>query len=152
GDDLVHPDFYALAVPLLATQPEIGGVAAWAEMFGDSVGFWNAPQPELPLLLVENQVIVPVVMRTAVVRDLGGYQAAQRYNYEDWELSIRLLAHGFPIVTIPRYLQRYRVRSSSMYRTMTDTQNQVMRERLLEDHRPTVERFAVEVALQLEHR
>jgi len=152
GDDLVEPEFYGLALSLLAREPALGAVGAWAELFGDMVGFWNAPQPELPLLLVENQVIVPAVMRTSLLRELGGYTTEQRYNYEDWDLSLRLLGRGFPIVTIPRYLQRYRVRSESLYRTMTDAQNQVMRERLLTEHCATVRRFAVEVALQLEHR
>jgi hypothetical protein len=83
---------------------------------------------------------------------IGGYDAEQRYNYEDWELSIRLLATGNPIITIPSYLQRYRVRPTSLLRTMTDAQNQGMRERLLDKHRPVVERFAVETAMLLESR
>jgi Glycosyl transferase family 2 len=154
GDDLIAPDFYARALALLAREPMLGGVAAWAELFNaeGEAGWWNAPQPEFPLLLVENQVFVPVLMRTAQLRALGGYDEGQRYNYEDWELSVRYLAHGAPIVTIPRYLQRYRVREDSLYRTMTDVQHQVMRERLLVRHRETADRFGVEMALQLEHQ
>jgi len=91
-------------------------------------------------------------MRTAVLRGLGGYDTRLRFNYEDWELSIRLVASGRPIVTIPAYLQRYRVRSDSLYRTMSDVQNQVMRELILEIHRETVSRFALETAMQLENQ
>jgi len=154
GDDLIEPGFYDAALTLLTRHPDLGGVAAWALCFGDHVpdGFWNAPQPEFPPLFVENTVIVPCMMRTAVLRELGGYDAEQRYNYEDWELSVRMLASGRPIVTIPRYLQRYRMRPDSMYRTMSDVQNQGMRERLLQRHRETVSRFGVEVAMQIEHR
>jgi hypothetical protein len=154
GDDLIEPAFYGTALGVLARNRELGGVAAWAELFGEGVpdGFWNAPQPELPLLLVENTVFVPLMMRTDVLRQLGGYDERQRYNYEDWELSVRLLASGRPIVTIPRYLQRYRVRPDSLLRTMSDAQNQTMRERMFESHRETVARFAPEVAMQLEHR
>jgi GT2 family glycosyltransferase len=154
GDDLIEPDFYDTALALMARHPHLGGVAAWAFIFGVDVpdGFWNAPQPELPLLLVENTVIVPCVMRTALVRQLGGYDAALRYNYEDWELAVRLLLAGRPIVTIPRYLERYRIRGDSLLRTMSPEQHQLMRDAMLRKHHDSVSRFAVEIALQVEHR
>jgi glycosyltransferase involved in cell wall biosynthesis len=154
GDDLIEPSFYDIAAAMLESNPELGGVAAWAVCFGEGVpdGFWNAPQPELPLLLVENPVIVPCMMRVETLRALGGYDVRQRYNYEDWELSLRLVAAGHPIVTIPRYLQRYRVRANSLLRTMTDVQNQTMRERMLGHHRQTVARFGVEAAMLVENQ
>jgi len=154
GDDIIESRFYEVALALLERHPDLGGVAAWALCFGDGVpdGFWNAPQPELPLLLVENTVIVPCMVRTETLRQIGGYDTRQRYNYEDWELSIRMLASGRPIVTIPMYLQRYRMRRDSLFRTMSDVQNQGMRELLLSSHRETVEKFAMETAMQLEHQ
>jgi glycosyltransferase involved in cell wall biosynthesis len=154
GDDLVDPEFYQLAVPLLTEYPELGGVAAWADIFGESVepGFWNDPQPELPALLVQNSVVVPCVSPTDVIRALGGYDSNLRYNYEDWELSIRLLASGWPIVTLPSFLVKYRVRPDSLYRTMTDVQNQVMRERIYSEHQQTVSRFAFELPMMIEDR
>lgn len=151
GDDLIDPDFYSLAVALLGKFVDLGGVAAWARIFGDDVPaggwFWNPAQPELPALLERNSVIVPCVMRTDDLRDLGGYDEGQRYNYEDWELSIRMLAAGLPILTIPSYLMRYRVRRSSLYRSMTSVQDQVMRERMFLRHRDVVQRFGVELAM-----
>jgi hypothetical protein len=154
GDDLVAPAFYRLALDVLERSPGLGGVAAFSVCFGPEgpVGFWNPPQPELPFLFVENCVIVPCVTRTALLRSLGGYDAGQRFNYEDWELAVRLLAAGWPIVTIPAYLARYRVRPDSLLRTLTPVQNQTMRERLLATHRETASRFAVEIAMQIEHR
>ncbi|HTG32219.1 MAG TPA: glycosyltransferase family A protein [Thermoanaerobaculia bacterium] len=154
GDDLVAPAFYRLALDLLERSPGLGGVAAFSVCFGPEgpVGFWNPPQPELPFLFVENCVFVPCVTRTALLRSLGGYDTGQRFNYEDWELAVRLLAAGWPIVTIPAYLARYRVRPDSLLRTLTPVQNQTMRERLLATHRETASRFAVEIAMQIEHR
>jgi hypothetical protein len=154
GDDLIEPDFYGAALETLQANPGLGGVAAWAITFGDGVppGFWNAPQAELPLLFVENTIFVPCMMPTELVRELGGYDVTQRFNYEDWELSVRLLARGWPIVTIPRYMQRYRVRADSLLRTMSDVQNQVMRELFLTHHRDAAERFAPEIAMQIEHQ
>jgi len=154
GDDLIEPAFYRLALDVLRRNPGLGGVAGWAFCFGDGVpdGFWNAPQPEFPLLLVENTVIVPCLTRAALLRELGGYDGQQRYNYEDWELSVRLLESGRPLVTIPRYLQSYRMRPESLYRTMSEAQNQSMRELMLSRHRETAARFAMEIAMQLEHR
>jgi hypothetical protein len=152
GDDLIEPAFYRLASELLRQDPGLGGVAAWADIFGQGVpdAFWNAPQPELPLLLVENTLFVPLMMRTEVLRALGGYDVRQRYQYEDWELSIRLLASGRPVVMIPAYLERYRVRPDSLLRTLSPVQNQGMRELLLETHRETVSEFAVETTMLVE--
>lgn len=154
GDDLIAPPFFRLAVELLQRFPALGGVAAWSILFNEEgvQGHWNAPQPELPFLFTENCVFVPTVVRTALLRELGGYDVFQRYNYEDWELSCRMLAAGWPIVTIPSYLQHYRVRRDSLYRTMTPVQNQVMRELMLGSHRETVDRFGVEIAMLMENR
>lgn len=154
GDDIIEPQFYQIALKILEGHPRLGGVAAWACIFGANIadGFWNAPQPEFPFLFIENSIIVPCVTRTELLRSLGGYDARQRYNYEDWELGIRMLASGWPIVTVPMHLLKYRVRSDSLYRSMTDVQNQVMRELLFNTHRETVSKFAVEIAMQLENQ
>lgn len=154
GDDIIEPPFYRIALRLMERYPHLGGIAAWATLFGPQVpdGFWNAPQPEFPFLFVENSVIVPFLTRARLLRDLGGYDKRQRYNYEDWELAIRILASGRPIITVPMHLLRYRVRSDSLYRTMTSVQNQVMRELMFETHRELVAKFAVEIAMQLENQ
>jgi hypothetical protein len=154
GDDMVEPLFYHTGLRILEKYPRLGGVAAWAFCFGADVpdGFWNAPQTELPFLFIENSVVVPCITRTELLRRLGGYDTRQRYNYEDWELSIRMLASGWPIVTIPMNLVKYRIRQDSLYRTMTDVQNQVMRELLFGTHREVASRFANEIILQLEHQ
>lgn len=154
GDDLIEPQFYKVALPLLTQYLQLGGISAWASIFGTDIpdGFWNAPQPEFPFLFIENSVIVPCVTRTALLRHLGGYDTRQRYNYEDWELSIRILASGYPIVTVPMHLMRYRIRQNSLYRSMTEIQNQVMRELLLSNHREVCAEFAVEIAMQIEHQ
>lgn len=154
GDDVIEPQFYRIGLRVLEKYPRLGGVAAWASIFGADVpdGFWNAPQPEFPFLFIENSIIVPCLTRTALLRDIGGYDVRQRYNYEDWELGIRMLAAGWPIVTVPLHLTRYRIRKDSLYRSMTDVQNQVMRELLLNTHRQTVCKFAVEIAMQLENQ
>ena len=154
GDDIIEPQFYRIALKIIEKYPRLGGIAAWASIFGTDVadGFWNAPQPEFPFLFIENSVVVPCLTRTALLRSLGGYDICQRYNYEDWELAIRMLASGWPIITVPMHLLRYRVRKSSLYRSMTYAQNQVMRELLLSTHRETVAKFAVEIAMQLENR
>lgn len=154
GDDIIEPQFYQIGLRILEKYPRLGGVAAWAVIFGAGIpdGFWNAPQPELPFLFIENSIIVPCLTRTDLLWNLGGYDVRQRYNYEDWELGIRMLASGWPIVTIPMHLTKYRVRQDSLYRSMTDVQNQVMREVLLNNHRETVSKFAVEIAMQLENQ
>ncbi|GAN33100.1 MAG: glycosyltransferase family 2 protein [Candidatus Brocadia sp. AMX2] len=154
GDDMIEPPFYRIALQILDKYPRLGGVAAWAFIFGNDIpdGFWNAPQTELPFLFIENSVIVPCLTRTELLQGLGSYDTRQRYNYEDWELGVRMLASGWPIITIPMHLTRYRVRRDSLYRSMTSVQNQVMRELMLNTHRETVSKFTVEIAMQLENQ
>jgi hypothetical protein len=153
GDDLIDPSFYHLALSLLGREPELGGVSTWMDYFGEASGCWNPVQPELPLLLCVNQATCSVlVTRTALLRTLGGFDERQRYNFEDWELGIRYLAQGHPIVNIPRYLVRYRVRGDSLLRTLTPAQHQVMRGVTFESHRPLVQSFGTELALLMEYR
>lgn len=151
---MIEPPFYRIALQILDKYPRLGGVAAWAFIFGNDIpdGFWNAPQTELPFLFIENSVIVPCLTRTELLQGLGSYDTRQRYNYEDWELGVRMLASGWPIITIPMHLTRYRVRRDSLYRSMTSVQNQVMRELMLNTHRETVSKFTVEIAMQLENQ
>jgi glycosyltransferase involved in cell wall biosynthesis len=153
GDDLIDPSFYQLALSLLRREPELGGVSTWMDYFGEGSGCWNPVQPELPLLLCVNQATCSVLMtRTALLRTLGGFDERQRYNFEDWELGIRYLAQGHPIVNIPRYLVRYRVRGDSLLRTLNPAQHQVMRGVTFESHRPLVQSFGPELALLMEYR
>ena len=154
GDDVIDQRFYGLALRLLKKYSGLGGVAAWALCFNEKgiTGFWNAPQPELPASFIENRVIVPCLMETKFLRDLGGYDTSLWYNYEDWELSIRILVSGRPIIVIPAYLMKYRERAESLYRSMTEVQNLVMRERFFSLHRETASTFGVEIAMQLEDR
>jgi hypothetical protein len=86
------------------------------------------------------------------LRHLGGYNEHQRYNYEDWELAIRMLEAGLPIITLPLPMMRYRVRRDSIYRGMNEVQDQVMKEQMFKTHRELVACFAVEIAAQLENR
>lgn len=154
GDDIIDPVFYRLALQLIEKHPRLGGVAAWAHIFGADVpdGFWSAPQAELPFLFTENCLIVPLLTGRNFLLEIGGYDVRHRYNYEDWELGIRILVSGRPIATIPMHLLKYRVRRDSLYRSMTDVQNQVMRELLFTTHQDTASKFAMEIAVQLEHR
>jgi glycosyltransferase involved in cell wall biosynthesis len=154
GDDLIEPLFYQVALQILQKYPRLGGVASWAYIFGENCtpGLWNAPQAEFPLLFSENSVVVPCMMRTSILRELGGYDVRQRYNYEDWELSIRMIASGWPLITVPAHLMRYRIRQNSLYRDMTSIQNQTMRELMLSSHQKTVSKFGMELVMQMENR
>ena len=63
-----------------------------------------------------------------------------------------MIASGRPIITIPMYLMKYRVRSDSLFRSMPLVQNQIMRERIFTRHRETAARFGGEIAMLLENR
>ena len=107
GDDIMEPQFYHIGLRVLEKYPRLGvvsqpGHSSWVREIPD--GFWNAHQPEFPFLFIEDSIVVPCLTRTELLRDLGGYDIRQRYGYADWELGIRMLVSGWPIVTVPMHL------------------------------------------------
>ena len=112
--------------------------------------FWKCSSTgAIPFLFAENSVIVPGMMPTDLLRQLGGYDVQQRYNYEDWELGIRMLRPDGQLsifLAISSGIATGRIPCTAM----TNVQNQVMRELLFGKHRETVSRFAVEISMQIE--
>lgn len=49
------------------------------------------------------------------LKKVGGYNARMTYGWEDWDLWIDLLKKGHSVVTIPKPLWLYRVKTESMY-------------------------------------
>jgi glycosyltransferase involved in cell wall biosynthesis len=71
-----------------------------------TVGLWN-PYGETSGLF-----------RTALLRDLGGYDDLHpEYMSEDWHLYIKIAARGLAVAVVPEALYYYRVRADSRYRT-----------------------------------
>jgi glycosyltransferase involved in cell wall biosynthesis len=60
------------------------------------------------------------MLRTDVVRELGGYRSMpSKFGWEDYDLWCKLVDHEFSGCLVPQILCRYRVHLASMTATMT---------------------------------
>ncbi len=67
----------------------------------------------MELLRFSNNIVHPsVMMRSAVIRKVGGYRNFKRS--QDYDLWLRLITAGYQIRTIDEYLMKYRSRTSSI--------------------------------------
>lgn len=77
---------------------------------------WQARAATLRNLWQANITSYCVLARTEFVKALGGYRGL---GYEDWDLTIRLLAHGCQPVNLKRVVLRHRVRSDGRLAALT---------------------------------
>jgi len=96
GDDVALPERFALQVAWLDAHPEIGVLGGQADDIDEEGGWLGpgypraiAPEDVAAVLDHGSPLIHPsVMMRTAIVRRLGGYRAAYKHC-EDYDLWLR---------------------------------------------------------------
>jgi glycosyltransferase involved in cell wall biosynthesis len=127
ADDLWHPAKLSRQVAAMRRHPELGFVYAIArELRADARGTWGTgrllPFPftasiDLAALRRRNTIVASSVLaRTALVREVGGFdEAASLRAMEDFDLWLRL-AERAPFGLVPRVLVKYRVRPGSTSR------------------------------------
>jgi glycosyltransferase involved in cell wall biosynthesis len=108
-DDLWAPDKLALQLQALVAAPDAGWVATGATLADAALVPVRAfPPPSVPDFRRRNRLIAgasSVLARTALVRDLGGFDPAFAV-LEDWDLWIRLAAAA-PLAVVDRPLVTY---------------------------------------------
>lgn len=114
GDDIAEPTRFARQLAFLAAHPDYGVVGTWTNGI-DAAGNWfpdhdGQPTDHATLMAqIEHGSVLchpSVVMRTAVVRAVGGYHRAFRHC-EDYDLWLRL-SERTQLCSIPERLLRYR--------------------------------------------
>ena len=122
-DDISCPERFAAQVAVLDEYPDYCMVGTWAEIFSETESgqrFLNHPAENLELKLhlhFRNPFVhSSMMLRTSVVRSIGGYTTDKsRQPPEDYELWSRMARAG-KVANIPRVLVRYREVLSSMSR------------------------------------
>lgn len=114
ADDLIASDYIKDAVEHFDTHPNTGIVYCIAERFGEKKGIW-----EFPEFSVENLVHQCVIFNSAFFRKkdsdlVGGYSLNMNYNYEDWDLWLKIVELGRDVYKIPKIQHFYRVRYDSI--------------------------------------
>lgn len=119
-DDLMMPRRLEQQLQFLEANPSVALVGSFAQLIYDdtlSSEFYRAPITSAALrlrLIFENPITQPsVMMRTEVVRALGGYNEDRRIDpAEDFELWSRI-AYQHELATIGSVLIHYRIRADS---------------------------------------
>jgi polysaccharide pyruvyl transferase WcaK-like protein/GT2 family glycosyltransferase len=67
-----------------------------------------------PQLLDQNYIDALVILRTGRLLELNGYNSDRAIGFDDWELNVRLLHGGEPLVFVPTIVGLYRRYGLSM--------------------------------------
>jgi glycosyltransferase involved in cell wall biosynthesis len=118
ADDRARPGRLSRQLAFMEAHPEIGLLGAWAEVIddaGNAVGRLTSPADpaRLARVLARTNPFVhsSVMMRTALVRRLGGYRSAFRAA-EDYDLWLRM-AEAAGIANLAEDLTQYRRHAAS---------------------------------------
>lgn len=125
ADDLIVPEFVERVVEVLEMDPELAYVGTWVQyMDEDAVDYGSDIQGYFPYgnwsrMLRRGNVggVCTCLFRRALF-DAGFAYDDELTSYEDWLLFRELAAAGLHGEIIPEKLFRYRVRRTSMMRTV----------------------------------
>jgi len=135
-DDLIEARYVERCADVLESRPELAYVNTWSRYVNEDGSAYGAPSAGYrpfsneAASLGERNVAGPA---TALIRrdvfDRGFRYSVDMTSYEDWLFYQELAAAGLVGHTIPEQLFVYRVRRSSMFRTVAERQH----DRLLEE-------------------
>lgn len=113
-DDQLEPSYLAETVPVLQAAPaDVGFLLTHERMSGLRQGVEEHHFKFFDQLFV-NRVPSCLMMRREAWRTAGGYDAAMREGYEDWEFTISMAAAGYRCVEVPKPLFIYRVSNDGL--------------------------------------
>lgn len=151
ADDTVHTGYYSRAIQVLSAYSNVHFAGAWVQYMEGSDRVWPTFQPEPPLILFHN-----TVNSSGLVYKRDSFLAAGRNNeqmdypgLEDYDSVIAMVAAGLNGVVIPDKLFNYRVRRTSMIRSISDLKKQHLVNHIMDTHASIYSKFASSViALQ----
>lgn len=113
-DDQLEPTYLEETVAVMqAAPPDVGFLLTHERMSGLRQGV-EAHHFKFFDQLFVNRVPSCLMMRKDAWRKAGGYDAAMREGYEDWEFTISLAAAGYRCVEVPKPLFIYRVSNEGL--------------------------------------
>ncbi|EGC36045.1 hypothetical protein DICPUDRAFT_47347 [Dictyostelium purpureum] len=108
-DDLIESTYLEKAVWFLETHKEFTLFNAWTIGFGHKHYTWQNGYHNGDRNLLENQLTVVSVMRTEVLRNIGGFNESLRTGMEDWDIWLKMADNGHWGYTMEEYHFWYRV-------------------------------------------
>jgi O-antigen biosynthesis protein len=112
ADDRLAPGALPLLRAPLEADPALGFSYGWHRFFGAWSGTLRFPAYDPLRLLDRHQIGLTALARSEVFRDTGGFDPAFTL-FEDWELWLNALAHGWRGVCVPAVTLEYRRHGAS---------------------------------------
>ena len=116
ADDVIYPVCLAKLAWILKENESAVAAASKIRILGSSHHrtVWGTPSNPY-FILVKNQWAASIMLRKEAIEKYGlWYDESMRTGYEDWELGIRLVKTGRPVLFCPEPLYEYRVRKRSL--------------------------------------
>lgn len=112
SDDLIEPTAIEKSALHLHCNPHAAFVHGLTVGFGAQEYLWDKGFHDREAFLKENLVTATAMIRTAVLEDVGGFDASIRGGLEDWDFWLRCAAKGHWGETVPEYWDWYRRRAN----------------------------------------
>jgi glycosyltransferase involved in cell wall biosynthesis len=120
ADDRIEPTYPFKALNILGNFANVAAVGSWIRCFGDQnslIPTWDANSS---LYLYKNTLnSAGLIWRTSTIRSIGGFSEEFNNGYEDYDACARILNHGWAIPIIDEALFNYRVKQSSMFKSLS---------------------------------
>ncbi len=113
ADDRLHPDYLARCAAALDAHADAAIAYGDLQMFGDDDTLHVPPEWDTRVELDCNFLDVVSMFRRSVWAQVGGYDT--EIGYEDWDLWIGVIEHGFTGVKAPGALWYYRKHGSGVF-------------------------------------
>lgn len=145
ADDAVAPEFISRAMRILRSFDNVHIVYSWEQYMEASRDIYPCWNFEFPYLLGHNMTCpISVLYRQSYIR-CGGSDPAMAYNFEDYELWIRMVAAGCGGVAIPEPLSYYRIRENSMWQESPRSQHLHLQELIARKHAGLFQEYGAEL-------
>ncbi len=115
ADDWIEPTFVSkLAAAITdADDDDVSHAYCQEQLVEQGEGIWRVPEWDPELMLITNLHPVTALIRRERFEQLGGFDASMTLGYEDWELWIRCVAHGWRGVRVQEPLFIWRRHSDT---------------------------------------
>lgn len=113
ADDTIEPQFLEKTVPILEKNSSVGFVGTGIRHFGNEDREYIPPPFSFYKLLYHNLYIVTSLFRKEAWEQVGGFNEAFIYGYEDWDFWISLAKKGWMGDCVPEILFNYRSHGKS---------------------------------------
>lgn len=118
ADDKIAPNYTTLAVEAFDKDQTLKVVYCKAEKFEDETGEWKLPSFSLFNLSRNNLIFCSAFFKKEDWKAVGGYDIKMKFGWEDWEFWISLLKNGGNVKCLEELGFYYRIKSTSMLRTI----------------------------------